>query len=571
MELTGSEILLRSLEAEGTDTIFGYPGGSIMPVYDALYDHTRDGRLRHVLVRHEQGAIHAAQGYARESGKVGVVIVTSGPGATNTITGITDAMSDSTPVIVISGQVVSSALGTDAFQEADIIGMTSPITKWNFQIRRPEDVAPAVAKAFYIASSGRPGPVVLDFTKDAQTGLAEYNFEKCTWLRSYIPVPTPDSDAIEKAAELINGAKKPFVLFGQGIILSHAEKELREFIEKADIPAAATMLGLSALPSDHRLFKGMTGMHGTLAANKMTSTCDVLVAVGMRFDDRVTGDTSTYARQAKIIHIDIDPAEIGKIIRPEVGIAGDAKEVLGMLLDKISPAKHGEWIRSTDECESVEKEVVAAPEVSPSEGHIRMGEVVEAISSESKGKAVVVTDVGQNQLIGARYSRFVETRSFLTSGGLGTMGFGLPAAIGAKIAEPGRQVCLLVGDGGIQMTIEELGTIMQEGTGVKIVILNNNWLGNVRMWQQLFFRGRYSETRMLNPDYGKIAEGYGISYRMVEDRRELPEAVREMLSDDRPYILDVHVEESTLVMPMIPGGKSITSVMIRENEWYKLD
>ena len=565
--VTGSEALLKALEAEGVDTIFGYPGGQIMPVYDRLYDYA--DRLRHILVRHEQGAIHAAQGYARVTGKPGVVIVTSGPGATNVITGVADDMTDSTPVVVISGQVASAALGTDAFQEADIIGLTGPITKWNYQIRRAEDVAWAVSRAFYIASTGRPGPVVLDFTKDAQVGLTDFEFRKCSFIRSYVPeLPVP-MEEVARAAELIDKAERPMVVYGQGVILGGAEKALAEFIEKGDIPAASTLLGLAALPSSSRLYQGMIGMHGNVAPNIKTNECDVLIAVGMRFDDRVTGTLSKYAKQAKVIHIDIDASEIGKIVPVEVGINANAAEVLPALTSMISERRRDAWVDSFSECAVIEREKVIDRELHPGEGHIRMGEVIDKVSEVTGGGAVIVTDVGQNQMMAARYSRFNRTRSFISSGGLGTMGFGLPAAIGAKMGAPDRQVCLFVGDGGIQMTIEELGTVMQEGTGVKVVILNNNWLGNVRQWQELFFGGRYSATRMMNPDYMLIAKAYGIDAEVVESREDLDGAVRRMFADDRPYILDVRVIEDGNVMPMIPPGKGIDEIMLSETEWYE--
>lgn len=565
--VTGSEALLKALAAEGVDTIFGYPGGQIMPVYDRLYDYA--DRLRHILVRHEQGAIHAAQGYARVTGKPGVVIVTSGPGATNVITGVADAMTDSTPVVVISGQVASAALGTDAFQEADIIGLTGPITKWNYQIRRAEDVAWAVSRAFYIASTGRPGPVVLDFTKDAQVGLTDFEFRKCSFIRSYVPeLPVP-MEEVARAAELIDKAERPMVVYGQGVILGGAEKALADFIEKGDIPAASTLLGLAALPSSSRLYQGMIGMHGNVAPNIKTNECDVLIAVGMRFDDRVTGTLSKYAKQAKVIHIDIDASEIGKIVPVEVGINANAAEVLPALTSMIGARRRDAWVDSFSECAVIEREKVIDRELHPGEGHIRMGEVIDKVSEVTGGGAVIVTDVGQNQMMAARYSRFNRTRSFISSGGLGTMGFGLPAAIGAKMGAPDRQVCLFVGDGGIQMTIEELGTVMQEGTGVKVVILNNNWLGNVRQWQELFFGGRYSATRMMNPDYMLIAKAYSIDAEVVESREDLDGAVRGMFADDRPYILDVRVIEDGNVMPMIPPGKGIDEIMLSETEWYE--
>lgn len=565
-QFKGAEILLKSLIEEGVDTIFGYPGGQNVAVYDQLYDYK--DKLRHVLVRHEQGAIHSAQGYARAKGVPGVVLVTSGPGATNVITGVADAMVDSTPVVVIAGQVGTALLGTDAFQETDVLGMTIPITKWSYQIRRPEDIAWAVARAFFIANSGRPGPVVLDFTRDAQVGLCEFEYKKCNFIRSYIPDPMPLESDINKAVSMIDAARKPFVVFGQGVTLSGAEEQLAAFLEKGGIPAGSTLLGLSALPTSDPHYVGMVGMHGNVAANAMTQECDLLIAVGMRFDDRVTGKTSTYARQAKIIHIDIDAAEIGKNVPVDLGILADAADVLGTLTAKIQ-SKTRDWGDFKQECLAVETEKVINPEIRPGKGHINMGEVVDAVASVSGEKAVIVTDVGQNQMHGARYSRFQLGRSMITSGGLGTMGFGLPAAIGAKMAVPERPVCLFLGDGGLQMTIEELGTIMQEGTGVKIILLNNNWLGNVRMWQELFWAERYSYTRMVNPDYMKIASAYGIRSRVVEDRAELLDAVKEMLSDNNePYLLEVRVEENGMVFPMVPPGKSVNEIMLTKDEWF---
>lgn len=565
-QFKGAEILLKSLIEEGVDTIFGYPGGQNVAVYDQLYDYK--DKLRHVLVRHEQGAIHSAQGYARAKGVPGVVLVTSGPGATNVITGVADAMIDSTPVVVIAGQVGTALLGTDAFQETDVLGMTIPITKWSYQIRRPEDIAWAVARAFFIANSGRPGPVVLDFTRDAQIGFCEFDYKKCNFIRSYIPDPMPLEADINKAVSMIDAARKPFVVFGQGVTLSGAEEQLAAFLRKGDIPAGSTLLGLSALPTSDPHYVGMVGMHGNIAANAMTQDCDLLIAVGMRFDDRVTGKTSTYARQAKIIHIDIDAAEIGKNVPVDLGILADAADVLGRLTEKIQN-KTRDWGNFKQECLAVETEKVINPEIHPGKGHINMGEVVDAVASVSGEKAIVVTDVGQNQMHGARYSRFKLGRSMITSGGLGTMGFGLPAAIGAKMAVPERPVCLFLGDGGLQMTIEELGTIMQEGTGVKIILLNNNWLGNVRMWQELFWAERYSYTRMVNPDYMKIASAYGIRSRVVEDRAELLDAVTEMLSDNNePYLLEVRVEEDGMVFPMVPPGKSVNEIMLTKDEWF---
>ncbi len=565
--ITGSEALMQALIAEGVETIFGYPGGQIMPVYDQLYDY-RDC-LHHVLVRHEQGAIHAAQGYARVKGVPGVVICTSGPGATNVITGVADAIIDSTPLVVIAGQVNVGLLGTDAFQETDVLGMTIPIAKWSWQIRRPEDIPWAVARAFYIAKSGRPGPVVLDLTRDAQIGMLDFHYEPIDFIRSYIPCPVASQESIEEAARLINEAQRPFVVFGQGVILSQAEAELEAFLDKGDIPAGSTLLGLSALRSDNRHFMGMAGMHGRIATNVMTQHCDVLIAIGMRFDDRVTGKMSTYATQAKIIHIDIDNAEINKNIQVYLGILGDAKNVLSRLTPLIAEADHADWISTADECRNTEYEKVISPEIHPQGSELTMGEVENLVAEYVKGEAIVVTDVGQNQMTAARYSRFTHSRSLITSGGLGTMGFGLPAAIGAKTAAPSRPVCLFVGDGGLQMTIQELGTIMQEGTGVKIVLLNNNWLGNVRQWQQLFWNERYSATRMMNPDYASLAAAYGIAYRQVEQRSELASAVEEMFADDRPFLLNVHVIEAGMVFPMIPPGKSVDEIMLNTNEWFE--
>ena len=564
--ITGAEALWRALQEEGVKTVFGYPGGQIMPVYDQLCNY--EDVIHHVLVRHEQGAIHAAQGYARISGEPGVVIVTSGPGATNVITGVADAMTDSTPVVVITGQVSTAALGTDAFQEADVIGLTAPISKWNYQIRTADEVAWAVARAFYIARTGRPGPVVLDFSKDAQVGLTDFHFEKCRFIRSYIPDPKISDQAVNKAVSLLDNAQKPFVVFGQGVVLGHAEKELEAFLCKGDIPAGSTLLGLSALPSDFPLYRGMIGMHGNVAPNIMTNQCDVLVAVGMRFDDRVTGTVGTYARQAKVIHIDIDASEIGKIIPVEVGIRGDARKALALLTERMQERRRPQWNAAFDRCDQVEKEKVIDPEVHPADGMLRMGEVVDRVVRAGGGKAVVVTDVGQNQMMGARYSRFSQPRSFISSGGLGTMGFGLPAAIGAKIACPQRPVCLFVGDGGIQMTLQEFGTIMQEHVGVKIVLMNNNWLGNVRQWQELFFHERYSQTRMPNPDYALIAKAYGIRCISVPDRASLAPALEALFADDAPCLLDVHVLEEGMVMPMVPPGKGIHEIMLTDSEWY---
>ena len=558
--ITGAEALMRSLEYQGVDTLFGYPGGSIMPVFDALYDHRKT--LNHILVRHEQGATHAAQGYARVSGRVGVCLVTSGPGATNTITGIADAMIDSTPIVVIAGQVGTGFLGTDAFQEVDLVGVTQPITKWSYQIRRAEDVAWAVARAFYIAKSGRPGPVVLDFAKNAQTDKTDYRPTKLDYIRSYQPVPDPDEEAIHQAAELINNAQRPLVLVGQGVELGNAQAELRAFIEKAGMPAARTLLGLSALPTDHPLNKGMLGMHGNLGPNINTNKCDVLIAVGMRFDDRVTGNVETYARQAKIIHFDIDPAEIDKNIKTDVAVLGDCKVTLPMVTALLHPATHEEWLESFRPYEEVEEEKVIRPELHPAGETLSMGEVVRAVSDATQGEAILVTDVGQNQMMSARYFQYYKERSIVTSGGLGTMGFGMPAAIGATFGRPDRTVCVFMGDGGFQMNLQELGTIMEQKAPVKMIMLNNNFLGNVRQWQAMFFGGRYSFTPMLNPDYLQIAAAYGIPARRVMTREELHEAIAEMLATDGPFLLETCVVEEGNVLPMTPPGGSVNQMLL---------
>ena len=557
--ITGCEALLRSLINEGVDTIFGYPGGSIMPVFDALYDHRND--FRNVLVRHEQGAVHAAQGYARSSGKVGVSIVTSGPGATNTLTGISDAMLDSTPVVVIAGQVSTGVLGTDAFQEIDFVGITQPITKWSFQIRRPEDIAWAVARAFYIAGTGRPGPVVLDFNKDAQVAMLDYEPANVDCVRSNIPYPTTTRNAIEEAARLVNESQRPLLLVGQGVELGEAHEELKAFIEKADIPAARTLMGLSALPTDHPLCVGMLGMHGNYGPNFNTNECDLLIAVGMRFSDRVTGKLSTYAKQAKIVHIDIDHAEINKNVTVDVPIVGDCKEVLPLLTALVNKAEHKEWIESFARYNAIEHEKVTVKALNPGSGPLLMGEVARKVSEATANSAILVTDVGQNQMMSARYFKYTKPHSILTSGGLGTMGYGLPAAIGAKIAMPERTVCLFTGDGGMQMNIQELGTIMEQGTAVKIILLNNNYLGNVRQWQELFFNHRYSWTPMLNPDYALIAQGYGIPSRLVVERDELDDAIAEMLAAPGPFLLHVAVMEEANVMPMTPPGASVNEMI----------
>jgi len=559
-KITGAHAFMLSLVQEGVDTIFGYPGGAIMPVFDALYDY--DKHINHILTRHEQGATHAAQGYARVSGKVGVCLVTSGPAATNTITGIGDAMLDSTPMVVITGQVAAPLLGTDAFQEIDVVGITQPITKWAYQIRRAEDIAWAVARAFYIARSGRPGPVVLDFAKSAQVQEVEFDYKPCTFIRSYLPIPEVQPSQIDAAVALINGAKKPFALVGQGVVLSNAEEELKAFLEKGNIPAAWTLLGASAMATDFPLNKGFLGMHGNVAPNMKTNECDVLIAIGMRFDDRVTGDLKTYAKQAKIIHLDIDPAEIGKNVIPDAPVLGSAKDTLPALTAKLNEAKHTEWIASFEEYVKLEYDKVIQREVYPESGEMTMGEVIHKISEATDNKAVLVTDVGQNQMMAARYFNYSQTRSMVTSGGLGTMGFGIPAAMGAKMGAPDRTVCMFSGDGGFQMTIQELGTIMQEQIGVKMIILNNHFLGMVRQWQEMFFEERYSFTEMLNPDFVAIAKAYRIEGTEVHKREELDAAIADMLKDDKPYLLVVNVEKKGMVFPMIPAGACVTNILL---------
>ena len=559
-KITGAHAFMLSLVQEGVDTIFGYPGGAIMPVFDALYDY--DKHINHILTRHEQGATHAAQGYARVSGKVGVCLVTSGPAATNAITGIGDAMLDSTPLVVITGQVGAALLGTDAFQEIDVVGITQPITKWAYQIRRPEDIAWAVARAFYIARSGRPGPVVLDFAKNAQIQEVEFDYKPCTFIRSYIPIPEVQPSQIDAAVALINGAKKPFALVGQGVVLANAEEELKAFLEKGNIPAAWTLLGASAMSTDFPLNKGFLGMHGNVAPNMKTNECDVLIAIGMRFDDRVTGDLKTYAKQAKIIHLDIDAAEIGKNVIPDAPVLGSAKDTLPALTAKLNEAKHTEWIASFEEYVKLEYDKVIQREVYPESGEMTMGEVIHKISEATDNKAVLVTDVGQNQMMAARYFNYSQTRSLVTSGGLGTMGFGIPAAMGAKMGAPDRTVCMFSGDGGFQMTIQELGTIMQEQIGVKMIILNNHFLGMVRQWQEMFFEERYSFTEMLNPDFVAIAKAYRIEGTEVHERAELDAAITDMLKDDKPYLLVVNVEKKGMVFPMIPAGACVTNILL---------
>ena len=559
-KITGAEALMRSLEHEGVDVLFGYPGGAIMPTYDALYDHK--DTLHHILVRHEQAAVHAAQGYARVSGKVGCAIVTSGPGAMNTITGVADAMIDSTPMVVICGQVGAAMLGTDAFQEVDVVGVTQPISKWNYQIRRAEDIPWAVARAFYIARSGRPGPVVLDFAKNAQTTMIEYAPQTVDFIRSYNPVPETQPGSIEMAAELINQSVKPLMLVGQGVELAGARQELLALCEKAQIPFGQTMLGLSAAPTGHPQNMGMLGMHGNLAPNVMTNQCDLLIAVGMRFDDRVTGDLHTYAKQAKVIHFEIDPSEVGKIVKPTVAVLGNCKQTLAQVTELVEPARHQAWIDGFKPYAEKEYNKVIDAALNPKDGPLLMGEVVRRVSEAANNEAIMVTDVGQNQLFGCRYFKYTHPRSIVTSGGCGTMGFGIPAAIGATFGAPERTVCMFCGDGGFQMTIQELGTIMEQQCPVKMILLNNNYLGNVRQWQYMFFNKRYSFTPMLNPDYEKIADGYGIPCRTVVERADLDEAIREMLDTDGPYLLQVAVKEEDNVLPMTPPGGSVDDMLL---------
>lgn len=555
---------MRSLKAEGVKTIFGYPGGAIMPVYDALYDYTRGpGKaFDHILVRHEQSAAHAAEGFARVSGEVGVCLVTSGPGATNTLTGVADAMMDSTPIVVIAGQVGVGALGTDAFQEVDLVGVAQPISKWSYQIRQAEDVAWAVSRAFYIARSGRPGPVVLDFPKNAQTQKTEWKPQTVDFVRSYVPYPKVDEECVRKAAELINQAERPLALVGQGVELGNAHEELKAFLEKADMPAGRTMLGLSALVSDHPLNVGMLGMHGNFAPNLKEMDCDLIVAIGMRFSDRVTGRTDTYARQAKIIHLDIDKSEIDKNIKTDVAVVGDCKATLPAITALLKQADHRNWRESFRPLMEKENNLVVRPAIHPQQGPLLMGEVVNAVAEATKGNAVLVTDVGQNQMFACRYFKFSKHRSVVSSGGLGTMGFGVPAAIGATYGAPDRTVCLFMGDGGIQMSIQEFGTIMEQQVPVKMVLLNNNFLGNVRQWQDMFFQRRKSFTRMMNPRYAAIADAYGIAYRLVTDRADLLEAVEEMLTAKGPFLLECAILEDDNVLPITPPGKSVDEMML---------
>ena len=554
---------MRALQAEGVKTIFGYPGGAIMPVYDSLYDYTRGEKkcFDHILVRHEQAATHAAEGFARVSGEVGVALVTSGPGATNTLTGLADAMMDSTPIVVIAGQVAISTLGTDAFQEVDLVGVAQPISKWAYQIRHAEDIAWAVSRAFYIARSGRPGPVVLDFPKNAQVEQIEWEPKKVDFIRSYVANPTLKEEAVKAAAELINNAKKPLAVVGQGVELGHAQEELKAFLEKADIPAGRTMLGLSALPSDHPLNVGMLGMHGNYAVNLKEQECDVLIAIGMRFSDRVTGNTKTYAKQAKVIHLDIDRSEIDKNVKTDVAVVADCKVSLPAITALLKPNSHQEWRDSFLELDKKEREKVIEPAIHPKEGPLLMGEVVNAVAEQVPRGTVLVTDVGQNQLFATRYFKYPVKRSICTSGGLGTMGYGMPAAIGATFATDRTVVCFM-GDGGFQMNIQELGTIMEQQSPVKMILLNNNYLGNVRQWQDMFWQRRKSFTKMMNPCYEQIAKGYGIAYEAVMERQNLAAAIDKMLTTKGPYILECAIKEDDDVFPMTPPGKNVDDMML---------
>lgn len=561
LKISGAEALVRCLIAEGVDLIYGYPGGAIMPVYDEFYKFSDE--LHHVLTRHEQGAIHAAQGYARSSGKVGVAIATSGPGATNLVTGIADAQIDSTPVVCITGQVGSHLLGSDAFQETDIISISTPVTKWNYQITKAAEIPGILAKAFYIARSGRPGPVLIDITKDAQFGEMEFEYTPCSHIRSYVPIPAMDVSQVIAAAQLINSAKKPFVVWGQGVILGKAEKEFLAFIEKSGIPTASTLLGLSAMSTDHPLNMGMVGMHGNYAPNVLTNECDVLIGVGMRFDDRVTGSLHTYAKQAKVIHFEIDPAEVNKNVKSEVAVIGNAKETLAEILPHLKTKTYPEWIEKFKALYQIEFDEVINEQLNPTSEGLTMAEVIKLLNVETKGEAIIVSDVGQHQMIASRYSSFKRSNSKITSGGLGTMGFALPAAIGAKMGAPEREVVAIVGDGSFQMTIQELGTIMQTDVAVKIVVLNNDFLGMVRQWQELFFDKRYAYTVMTNPDFVKIGEGYRIQSKRVSKRDELVRAIKEMIASKDAYLLDVSVTKEDNVFPMIPTGASVSEIRLK--------
>ena len=560
-KISGAEAVIKSLINEGVDVLFGYPGGAIMPVYDELYKF--ENEIHHILVRHEQGATHAAQGYARSSGKVGVAIATSGPGATNLVTGIADAQIDSTPMVCITGQVASYLLGSDAFQETDIIGISTPVTKWSYQITKASEIAEIFAKAFYIARSGRPGPVLIDITKDAQFEMLDkFEYKKCNNVRSYISIPKVDSNSLSDAADLINNAKKPFIVWGQGVILGNAEKEFLNFIEKSGIPSAWTILGLSAIPTDHPLNVGMLGMHGNYGPNKLTNECDLLIAIGMRFDDRVTGDLNTYAKQAKIIHFEIDPAEINKNVEVDIAVLGDVKETLSQILPKIKNNEHNSWLDKFRKLNEIEFNKVIDKEYNKKSGGISMAEVIKSINNNTDGNSILVTDVGQHQMVACRYTKFNLSKSNITSGGLGTMGFALPAALGAKIGDNKREVIAVIGDGGFQMTIQELGTIFQTRAAVKIVILNNDFLGMVRQWQQLFFDKRYASTELVNPDFVTISKGYFIESKRVDSRDELETSVKEMLNFDGPYLLEVCVEKEENVFPMIPSGSSVSDIRL---------
>ena len=561
MHISGAEAVIRCLLAEGVDLIYGYPGGAIMPVYDELYKFQDD--LHHVLTRHEQGATHAAQGYARTSGKVGVAIATSGPGATNLITGIADAQIDSTPMVCITGQVGSHLLGSDAFQETDIIGISTPVTKWNYQVTEAKEIPEILARAFYIARSGRPGPVLVDITKDAQFGMLDFEYKPCTGIRSYKPVPTLDQSQVEAAAEAINKAKQPLIVWGQGVILGNAEAEFKAFVEKSGIPAVWTILGLSALETSHPLNKGMVGMHGNYAPNLLTQECDVLIAIGMRFDDRVTGRLDAYAAQAEVVHLEIDPAEIDKNVHADYPVLADCKQSLAALTELVAPKKLDPWLARFDELYAKEYEVVIEKDTKPTKEGLTMGEVIVAVNKAAGSDAVIVTDVGQHQMIACRYAEFVRSKSNVTSGGLGTMGFALPAAIGAKMGAPDRQVVAVIGDGGYQMTIQELGTIFQTGVAVKILVLNNEYLGMVRQWQQLFFDRRYASTEMTNPDFVTIAKGYHIPAQKVTERKDLAAAIEEMINAEGPYFLEVAVEKEDNVFPMIPTGASLNEIRLQ--------
>jgi len=560
LRISGAEAVIRSLLEEDVNLIYGYPGGAIMPIYDELYKF--QDKLNHVLTRHEQGATHAAQGFSRVSGKVGVVMATSGPGATNLITGIADAQIDSTPMVCITGQVASHLLGSDAFQETDIIGISTPVTKWNCQVTKAADIPIVLAKAFYIAKSGRPGPVLIDITKDAQFEMMEYSYNKCNSVRSYNPVPDYSIDMIKKATKLIDNAKKPFIVFGQGVILGNAEQEFKDFIEKTGIPAAWTILGLSALPTDHRLNVGMVGMHGNYGPNVLTNECDLLIAIGMRFDDRVTGNLNTYAKQAKIIHMEIDPAEINKNVECDVPILGNIKSTLPVLNSMVKNNSHDTWLNEFSTYYKKEYNKVIDKEVNPSKDGLTMAEVIKEINLASNGDAIIVTDVGQHQMVACRYAKFNKSKSNVTSGGLGTMGFALPAALGAKMGAPNREVVAVIGDGGYQMTIQELGTIFQTNSAVKIVVLNNDFLGMVRQWQQMFFEKRYASTELVNPDFVAIAKGYHIEADRVSKRKDLKSAIDKMIKSKKPYFLEVKVEKEDNVFPMIPTGASVSDIRL---------